>query len=208
MNVAAAPQPDGRQRARPSTSLLSRPRYSAASNRWVTVARLSWSPGVARSRSIRTRTSCVVARLPADWRTKSRSGAGLDHVQLADTCRRCRRRRWCACRRGTGGRRRGAWRGSRSRRQLGRVGDRAGAIRQRARRIGVPTMAAIVEAAEDADLGVVLQRRVVEREPGDEQRHREADAGRAPRRRRRRATSRRRAASPTPRRTASHVERA
>jgi hypothetical protein len=36
----------------------------------------SWSPGVSRSRSMRSSTSWVVARLPADWSTKARSGAG------------------------------------------------------------------------------------------------------------------------------------
>ena len=32
---------------------------------------------------MRSSTSCVVARLPADSSTKTRSGRGLEHVQLA-----------------------------------------------------------------------------------------------------------------------------
>ena len=87
---------------------------------------------------MRSSTSWVVARLPADWSTKRRSGAGAGH----GACGRCptlSTPRSCACRTGRRDPRRAASPGNRSRAPSVVGPVRFSACRTRARRIALPT---------------------------------------------------------------------
>ena len=80
--VPSAPTADSAWKWFWLTSRPSRPMYNAASKSLPTVARVSCSPGVSRSSWIRSSTSWVVARLPADCSTNTRSGAGRSTCSL------------------------------------------------------------------------------------------------------------------------------
>ena len=90
VGVADLPADDERARhtvadraaMRVGTCTLSRPRYSAASKRCPTVRKRLVAVRVSRSVSTRSSTSCVVPRLPADWITIVRSGAGWNTNSL------------------------------------------------------------------------------------------------------------------------------